>query len=415
MTVLLISVGGSPEPVVHVLKTKRPEKVIFFTSRESRQQVEQQILPVIDYFPACGFVVVENAEDIGACTFELLREVPREMRKLGETVRWPSLCGYTGGTKAMSAAVVWATSRYPCSLLYVGGGRRSKQGLGVVESGSEYLINIENPWNRVGWYETRTVFELFNRAQYYNAARLLDGLREKVQDSEPRLLIEWLVGWMHAMADWDHFQLQKARNGIEKAAREFGRILPLIQLHLPELEPLGDWLEAARDRMACLQVGKKGELPLTAALIEDLLANALRRARLEGKFEDAVARLYSAFEKEARRLLLEQGIDNSNCALEQIPGPLKECYRVYADAEGCCRFGLEASYRLLAALDNPVGRRFMERHAEIMQCLGKRNASILGHGTHPVQEAEFEQLLQILLDFMECRETDLFVFPRLEG
>ncbi|QBG48951.1 hypothetical protein EGM51_16645 [Verrucomicrobia bacterium S94] len=133
--VLLLSVGGSSEPNIHVIKERKPEKIIFFSSESSREKVEQEILPAVGYFPRCGHIVTPDAEDVGVSTFELLKKMPEELRKLGETIDWPQLCGYTGGTKTMSAAVVWASSRFPCELLYVGGQKRSKGGWELLKTG----------------------------------------------------------------------------------------------------------------------------------------------------------------------------------------------------------------------------------------------------------------------------------------
>ncbi len=416
--ILLISVGGSPEPIIFALREYRPKGVIFFSSSETRCMVEDAILPALDYYPHCGHVVIvtPDHEDVGACTFELLRKVPEEMRKLGVPEDWPRLCGYTGGTKAMSAAVVWAASRFPCELLYVGGTNRSRDGVGIVENGSERMVVIENPWNRVGWFETRSAFELFNRCQYANATDQLKLLLDRMGDCEIKPALRYLLGIFQALSDWDGFRHVKALNAMEKAIKELPAIRALFADQFPQCRTLLNWLEPGRNHLRCLHIRKDGTLPLTETLLEELLSNTLRRARGEKKYEDATARLYALFEKEVkRRLQAGCGIDNSACPLERIPFSMREDYARHIDQEtGCCKFGLKDSFRLLHELaGDEMTARFIEREQAISLALGRRNQSILGHGSQPVTETEFNELLQLVLWVLDRNEEDILQFPQL--
>jgi len=404
MKTLLISVGGKIEPIVTVLKKEKPEKVIFFSSKETRSQVEKKILPRVGYVPQMGHVVTPDHEDVGKCTFELLKKVPEEMRKVGVTGEWPELCGYTGGTKSMSAAVVWAASRYPCELIYVGGTSRGKDGTGTVETGSEKIVCTENPWNQVAWYEIELAKKLFNRGQYGNAAEIISSVKKRVSDPETEQVLEWLKNTFDVFYAWDTFNHKKAKGQIKQVLKE----QPLI---LASRRELNGFCEQLVESDAFLRKISGGGASREMAL--DLLANARRRATLEHKYEDAVARCYSATEKLAKVQLKEKwGVDNSNADLNQVPESLRDEYSRYAEGGTSLKFGLKASFKLLAELGDPMGKAYMGKEQENGAILGRRNESILGHGSSPVKKEDFDSFFEMALELSGLKEADLVQFPR---
>ena len=103
-TLLICTVGGSPEPIVASLKHWQPSRVLFVPSRQTRPDVEAKILPLArqEGFDlgagAYDFVEVPDPQDLAACL--------RKLRELGpEAARWLSrgpdynvVVDYTGGT-----------------------------------------------------------------------------------------------------------------------------------------------------------------------------------------------------------------------------------------------------------------------------------------------------------------------------
>ena len=404
--VLLISVGGTSEPIVQVLKEEHPEKVIFFTSTESRKEVEESILPSAAYYPMCGFVVTPDVSDVGKCVFELLEKVPEEMRKIGEESQWPELCAYTGGTKAMSSAVVWASSRYPCELIYVGGSKRTKDGLGIVETGTEQIINIQNPWDMIAWHQTELARYFFNQAQYDNASRILDEGIRKVSNTEVRDILSWLKNVSDFFQSWDIFNHKLARKKIGSISIGL-KFIP-SSVYFPGLKDFRTQVNRCIPFLQEINPSKPG-----VPMVMDLIANAMRRGRLENKYEDAVARCYSALEKLAKvRLKEAYNIDNSNTTLDMVPDNLKDDFKRYEDESGKLQFGLKASYILLEALGDSMGRTYMREEERLGNLLGSRNSSILGHGFSPVKKEIFENFLSILLSLSGNSESDLVSFPR---
>jgi hypothetical protein len=108
--VLLISVGGSPNPIIFSIECNKCEHIIFFCSRDTlselpaiREKVADKV-KIIDYEK----IVTENYEDIGTCYRAIVQRLP-EILSMWQFSYDDVVIDYTGGTKAMSAALVLAT------------------------------------------------------------------------------------------------------------------------------------------------------------------------------------------------------------------------------------------------------------------------------------------------------------------
>ena len=100
---------------------------------------------------------------------------------------------------------------------------------------------------------------------------------------------------------------------------------------------------------------------------------------------------------------------------EQIPESLRaEFEQKYHDArEGKIRLPLFASYRLLDALGDELGQRFMARQEDIRKLLNLRNLSPLGHGENPVGHDGYGQFRALLVELLGIEVQDLPRFATL--
>lgn len=423
MSVLLISVGGSPEPIVASIQHNNPEKFIFVVSPETREIVTKCIMPIVwlqrKAFPDHEIIVIRDPQDLGNIAMILLREVPLAMKDLGESAIWPDVVDYTGGTKPMSAGMVWASSRHACRFSYVGAmnaeDARTKNGVGVVINGREQWLLRENPWNKVAYYEVLDAVNLFNHAQYARAAEALKTLEKRLTESTAQYTINVLSSLFEGFALWDIFDHRKAASCFHKTVPELRKAVEMEQTYLPGMQPFLEQVEVCFETLKGIDPAHGLSLPL----IWDLLANARRRADQEGKYEDAVARCYSAIEKlGAYTLLRDRGIQAAAADPHLLPDVLREEYiRKYTtstpEGKSVVRFGLKAVYVLLAAMDHPLGQRFMEHEQAITNALGVRNASILGHGAKPVGRKAFDHLFQEALFLADIPSESLLAFPML--
>lgn len=422
MALLLIcTVGGSPEPLVKsILSEPRPDKVVFVCSRDTRRNVDDEILPKaaasgLTLGPAQHSVIeLSDPQDLAACVREMERQVTPHVRDW--RAHDPQVCTVTvdptGGTKVMSIALALVARRWDCTFRYIGGKDRQPgpTGPGAVQTGAEVVLHSHNPLDFLGYQVVEEALTLCSANDYAAACRLLDKGARAARDPGVSRALRTLAQLTGAFAAWDRFAHGKAMPALADAEKNRADLdsylAPETCLLLERRFP--DW----RQRLEILAAGGP-----SSELVEDLLANAARR-RQEGRYDDAVARLYRAVEAMAQwRLASAHDIpDTGKVPAERLPESLRSTVRVGED--GTVELGLQKAYELLEALGDPLGRRFRELglHDE-KSPLAERNLSILAHGWKPVTEAGCEALWKkttALAAELGISEAGLFRFPELK-
>jgi len=136
-------------------------------------------------------------------------------------------------------------------------------------------------------------------------------------------------------------------------------------------------------------------------LLIDLINNAERRIK-EGKYDDAVARLYRCVELIAQIRLLDYDFneidekEKNKFNLEKIKnkGIDTEKYEKYADENGRVKLGMEKKFELLKDLGWAEAEEIYLQNNTLKNLLQKRNNSILAHGLEPVKKETAEQLFE---------------------
>jgi CRISPR-associated protein (TIGR02710 family) len=408
---VILSVGGAAAPIVASLNAQQPALVCFFVSPESRPRIKEEILDKLAYQPAHhDWIETPSAEDLLACYRTLVRELPR----LADKWKVPLaafVADYTGGTKTMSVALALATLQDVGRYTYVGGTERTKDGLGIVVDGKERMLHQTNPWDALAIPARQRASLLFARGRYEAAADEFRSVADRVSAGE-KAVYQGLEALARGYAEWDRFAHKRAQDFLFRS--------------LTALDPfavgVGDetWsrlVEVVRRHAGLLRdiAGDDGGL----SRVMDLIANARRRGDLEARYDDAVARLYSALEMTARmRLAAGHGIVTSNVRPEQIPEALRPDFWprymvMEGEKRGNLRLPLHAAYRLLVELKDELATRFLVCEKEIGALLDSRNKSILAHGGQPVSEDLFRRFLRLVLEVVGLREEDLPEFPRL--
>lgn len=422
---LIVSVGGSPQPIIYSLNQQQPDYIVYFCSRDSRAVVRRQIEPALT-FTACDhdFIVTPDEQNLLQSVKILLDRLPQLL--LDWQLDAPELVAdYTGGTKTMSAALVLALVNKGAVYSYVGGLERNRQGLGVVIDGREQMLHVQNPWDVLAIESLRDMRHLFNRCRYRAVGEI--AARTAAHVVENRSFFKALQYIADGFYQWDNFLYKKS---LDKLKRGESQLRPFVEGHpaaalrrfhqqvaacLPRLESiLTDTImfkpNLSRKDIAAA-TGADGQ-----AIIHDLLANAVRRAEIEYKYDDAVARLYSAIEKVAKvRLLLGFNVNNSALDLRQLPEACRAAvHQGGAADEEPVKLPLHRSFALLASLEDPVGLAYQIRQAELEKVLSIRNGSLLAHGFDPVTQSTYEKMLNIALAFIGVSKENLPIFPQLE-
>lgn len=425
---MIVSVGGSPEPVIFSLNQRRPEYIIYFASGASRKMVRENIEPALEFRAKDHQIIVTPDEaDLGASVAALLHEIPRLLS--GWNISFSEVLGdYTGGTKTMSSALVLTLAERGCSYSYVGGKSRTKDGLGIVINGHEQMLYLVNPWDALAIGPSRDAALLFNRCRFMSVRDLAERTAQRTEHHRP--FFEALQYLSEGYYAWDNFHYARALGQLkrgESLLRGYAAASPRMAIrtfhesvcaNLPLLEQINNEVGA----LVKSNPSKKNQRtePLCAEqslLVSDLIANAIRRATIEFKHDDAVARLYSAIEKLAKyRLLVHHGIDNSNVDIQRIPPALQEELKAVNNPHegGKIQIPLHKSFELLFAMGDPLGKAYRENEAELRKVLSIRNTSLMAHGFQPVSEETYDKMLGIALRFLSLDIDTLPRFPLLD-
>ena len=406
---MLVSLGGSPEPILYTLNQQRPAYVVFFVSPESEAEL-QIVIKGLEFLCRFNHIVSPSAEDLGECYRVLREQLPAMLAQWGLTVD-DLVVDYTGGTKSMSAALVLATVERAQRYSYIGGVERDKGGVGVVLGGRERMLYVHNPWKEWAQEERKRIRLYFAAARYATALDELQRLQQHAEATEQDFL-RAMASAVAGYRDWDNF---RHRDALPKLGEQALRFLKPYALGGAQNAELARFVLEVETNLEFL---RRLTAPNThdAAYVLDLIANADRRARIEGKYEDAVARLYSGLERAARfRLQRQYRISTEDVKPAQLPALVREDYRQkYLDPhDGKIKVPLVAAYQLLAALADDLGHAFIARQEEILKLLNLRNSSPLGHGESPVGADGYERFRSVLVALLAIDESDLPRFPAL--
>lgn len=411
---LICTVGGTPEPIVAALKHWRPRFVWFVPTPQTRAQTAKIIALAAgegyELGPGCdNYLELPDGQDFTPCVHRLRELTPVVERWLARGDSYGVVVDFTGGTKCMSAALALQGHRWRCQFSYVGGSERTKEGVGVVVSGNEQILHCHNPWDALGYQAIEEAMTLFDQGAFPAAGRLLERALRNVQNPARKRELQGLKTLAEAYEAWERFDHKAAAGRLADIQRYDNDLHALFG---PEkLDRLRAQLRRHHQHLARLDASQGA----SSELVLDLLANAQRRAA-EGRYDDAVARLYRAIEAVAQVQLRQQhGLpDTERVPLDRVPESLRGQWAARAE-EGTLKLGLQDDYVLLREFSDPLGRRFLELglHDRERSPLVSRNQSILAHGFQPVGKKVFDNLWRAGLQLAQIEDSRLPSFPRL--
>jgi CRISPR-associated protein (TIGR02710 family) len=408
---LIATVGGTPQPLVKAIIEHQPKFVCFLCSQSSvdmvagikamlREKLNVEAMPFQDHK-----VIVEDVNDLVHC-YTRAQEGVRKLEEWGVTAEG-TVVDITGGTKTMSVALGLATVRFGYSFSYVGGSERTKGGLGIVLDNHEEVRTGISPWSLFAVEEHRRIAEFFNAYQF-SAAEILtrDLLSRPIIEVRSKLFLEIVEALCTGYSAWDRFA---HKDGVDKIKWAANRLEDYINVgSYKYYEPL---LQAVRQNLAWLQQLQhetSGFKKPARRQVADLVANAERRAE-EGKYDDAVARLYRALELDGQVALTEYSPrikSASEVPEEEIPEALRADYikRYRDESDGKIKLPLLAIFNLLAEVKHPRGLAFLEQEEKMRGVLAARNSSILAHGLTPIGEKAYQSLNNLLRENLGVRD-----------
>jgi CRISPR-associated protein (TIGR02710 family) len=400
MKVLVLTVGTTREPLEVALAEHAPEGVVFLASQASHP-VAAELLR--DYGASFRHhtLLLEDAES-------LLEAYQKALLALRKALEWEAtaiVADLTGGTKPMAAGLVLALTGRGVVFSYVGGERRDPE-TGRVLPGAERLRALEDPTSRLGLKEWAGFTRAWNALNLGMALSELESLLSRPLSPSEARFYGAMRGVVEGLMDWDRFRHREALERLSShlpvalaVAEAWGhggkvRVLQGLEALLPHLK-------------AIVEAGGKP----TFALLQDLLANAERRAEL-GRFDDALARLYRALELAAEADIHERlglVLKDHQTWPEGFPQSLRE--RILKP-RGLMDL-LDAAFELDLAFgqQGTLAQRLFGEKNRLQALLQRRHESILAHGTRPVEREDYERLRDFLTGLDE-RLRPLPPWPR---
>lgn len=354
-----------------------PDHIVFIVTEKSKETVtliekcyEEEYNNKIDY----ETVHINSPDNFNEC-FEKISD------KIKEYSDEKVYIDYTSGTKTMSLTVAIISVLYHNKLTSVTGKRGDN---GTVIHGTEELIQ-HNPYSVYDKLNIEKVKHLFNYNRFETAAEILDTI-VVLEDKEK---IKTLVNYYDK---WDKFHHENFPNDMNSEL-------------FTDLEA-----QLKQNQKSMSIILKKGHDQKCYYLLADLINNSQRRYE-EGKYDDAIARLYRSLELVAQiRLKKEYDIITSDVDMK-ILGKHIELSKKYLERlkgkgnnNKKIKIGLSEDYILLNNLNDPIGQYYKQNEEEYKNILSKRNKSILAHGTEPKTKEDYEKFKELVLNI--ARELD---------
>ncbi len=413
MKVLLMTVGTgrNREDIASALhdciRQINPGSILFLCSEKSREETVPLILkklgedcPEYTIIPSAADAI-NDAERLYLAYWNIVNGL------LAKGIEGRDLVfDFTSGTKPMSAALVaCAFVLENGTLSYIHGDRDDT---GRVATGTERFSQFR-PVELTQQRAFNVAADLFNNYHFSAAVRLLNEAVRRGGKPETLRRLHLLKSLSEGYYQVELFELGKAHE-IFLQVREDKALLQDFGIH----EAFGrnlNLLKAVASPVVQKRESDKRDLLYCPERLALLYANALRRGE-EGRYEDAVARLYRATEFLGQLVLYrEKKQETKKFPLDGLPADLRD--RKKADKDGCVSLGLRDTFRLLESWEHSLGKRFMELWKEGLEGrLNDRNNGILAHGFEPCSREGFEALLACFDQLVPLCEKD---WVRLAG
>lgn len=392
-TVLLMTVGtgiGGGKELAHgifySIESHNPDEIFFFGSEASLKTIDHIKDDINEDYDGYEFIQIEHIDDFKEY-FNAIKE------KINEYKDEKVIIDYTSGTKTMTMAAAFASMIYHKNLIFVSGKREN----GIVKSGTEKIMS-QNLYPVYDDLMIEKIRDLFNSNRFEAGKILLDDIVE----SEDKEIYTQLFDIYY---NFDNINYEKAFelftiDFLKEAISRFGDLKSQL----------------SQNRMALQTISDKGHKLRCYCILASLLNNAKRRYG-EGKYDDAIARLYRSFELIAQiRLKEKYNIKTSKVDLESLKkrgltdeylNTLDSCR---SDLNEDVKIALKKDYDLLCHLEDDLGIFYSENYNEINECSSFRNKSILAHGLNFQTKEDYERFEKLVMEAANILTKDLDKF-----
>lgn len=433
--VLILTVGGSWEPLVKSIRKSKPDYTIFICSSDKNSPIREvgSHIMVDGQGKPCKLgggadkggkdlesIVVQtqlgveyegyekaltpDADSLDLCYRVAVESILKVKERLpGCKIR----ADYTGGTKTMSAALAMAAIDQGDVELYVISGPRKD--LIKVASGTESQRLVEEM--AIKWMRQRyTLLELFKAHDYVPCLNLIEELcAQSPRNLETRKTLEGYLSICSGFQAWEEFRHEEALNYLNPYGGVLSRELTFLRGIVNSYRKYEKQVKTAQEIDG--DCAEDAKLKPDLGLIYDILRNAERRLQRR-QYDDAVGRIYRALELLAQTCLLymHPSIFTSNVVIDKLPNELRAKYQKLSEEQGqTLRKGLQLplfkAYELLNDLNHPLGKAFLERRNRLLNLVKIRNDSIFAHGLKSVESQEASDFYKFVCELITCTES----------
>ncbi|WP_297982848.1 TIGR02710 family CRISPR-associated CARF protein [uncultured Methanobrevibacter sp.] len=348
------------------------------------------------------------------------RHVIRRLKREGYDVR----VDFTGGTKVMGVGLYLAAMSEHCKYFYVKGKRQDD--IGNVISGFEEIQQLEDPYETFAVREFNRGIQFFNSYQFDASLINFKAAHDVLEDDDLKERASLFMDIVKLYNSWDKFN----NNLIEDSEITKIKLNKFLKEDIIEVidrsenltsyfnERNPEFYKQLKRNLKFLDKkisNKQSEnFKDIKVYLPDLLNNAKRRID-EGKYDDAVARLYRASELVAQLKLVEYDFINyweleKNLSFyvdkNKINAGVNSKTRrnlnnwKYYDKKGTVdTFALKKTYELLSRLNKDDAEALSQNFFDnIKDDINERNTSILAHGLKPIDKALADDLYDLVLD-----------------
>jgi len=410
--ILICTVGGSHQPIIHSIQVLEPDYVVFVCSpgpKGSEKCVNGEGKP-------CGFqrkytcpnceteytigdppevsivkqmnlseeqyeiVLIEEFDDLTSC-IKVLSDLAANLEEKHPEAQIHA--NYTGGTKTMSVALAIVGILTETWKLWLSKGRRTN----VVKVTAGDTPVIVPKWYIITRLRKKELRNALQNFDYSAAKNIINQMLKKVSDKEEQNRLRRYHCLCRAFYQWDIFNHDGAYKLLEPYARYFPK-------HLVKLKKILG------------KTGNNGYEP-----VFDLMLNAFRKAHNQ-HHDDAMARLYRMIELFAQiRISKIFDCKPGKIPINSLPDEIRDEYMDRNVRNDILEIGLREDYILLQKMGDKLGKLYRDQESRILHSLNKRNNSILAHGLNPMQEQEYRKVEKTLTSFVNkgCALIDIEV------
>jgi CRISPR-associated protein (TIGR02710 family) len=409
-TILFVTVGGSPQPILTSIETLKPDRVIFVCSKTSKSQVIGTGTPceirkgseIVDRLPniptqtnlgnkfqeSTDLVELVNPDNLAECYQKIVTKI-QELQRISPL---PTIkADYTGGTKTMTASLVIASIDHRVELLLTTGERLDL--IRVEQDEMTAQAQVAPVLIQQTIEHSLPVFlQQYNFPGAITQLTELPSIKNSAISSSQKRTIQVLKDICQGFEAWDRFDHIAAMKYL-KNYQQYSE----IESRVGFLRKVIDSRKKIDDN---IQVKLSDECH-GYEIVQDLLLNADRRAT-QDRYDDAVGRLYRALELLAQvRLWQKYQIRTGNLDISKLPENIRGDYNNHDE------LGLFQSYQLLAQIKSePMGKLYQQHKQDIKKVLKKRNNSLFAHGFSPITVDDYAGMHQAIEDFIhQCIEV----------